>query len=492
MKYEAVLTEVVNQQICDRLLEHVSAGFRQETLCFGLWRPSAGAGRLSALIFNLVPPLDDEIVLHGNASFESYYLTRAVKVACSQGVGLAFMHNHFTAGWQDMSDLDVIAERDRIAPPARATGLPLVGLTVGSDGAWSARFWFWDGSCFRRKWCEKVRVVGRRIQITFNDALLPPPPRRSNLERTIDTWGEVRQRDIARLRVGVVGVGSVGCIIAESLARIGIGQLVLIDPDRIEIHNLDRLLYASAENVGDRKIDLVERYVRRGATTESIEVKTYFAAVQRRDAYRAILDCDLLFSAVDRPLPKDLLNRIAYAHCIPVISGGVYVENKPNGSLANALWSVTVVSPGRRCLRCDGQYTSSDVVMERDGSLEDPNYIRREAGAQTPANQNVFPFSANVASFMVIEMVRLLAAEPWWPDPGAKMSYSLIPARLTFEDASCISGCSVEAGTSAGDTYSYPFIEEVMPESIDASVRGFFGRVYSLVRSWLVWFGERR
>ena len=117
-------------------------------------------------------------------------------------------------------------------------------------------------------------------------------------------------------------------------------------------------------------MDLAVRNLERGATAERFHVEAHARPIQDDTAYRTVLDCDLLFSAVDRPLPKDLLNRIAYAHCIPVISGGVHIDNKPSGELANALRSVTVVGPERRCLRCDGQYTSSDVVLERDGSLD--------------------------------------------------------------------------------------------------------------------------
>ena len=400
------------------------------------------------------------------------------------------MHNHFTEGWQGMSEPDIIAERDRIAPPARASGLPLVGLTLGTDGAWSARFWSWDGKSFNRTWCDKVRVVGRRLRITCNDDLVPPPQRRSVLRRTIDTWGEACQRDIARLRVGVVGAGSVGCMIAEALARIGIQNLALIDPDRVESHNLDRLLYAGEENVGEYKVDLVARHLKRGATAEAFEVETHVSTIQNRTAYLAALDCDVLFSAVDRPLPKDLLNRIAYTHCIPVISGGIHIENKPAGTLANALWSVTIIGPRRRCLRCDGQYTSSDVVMERDGSLDDPSYIRRTDDQRTPTNQNVFPFSANVASFMVTEMVRLVAAEPWWPDPGGKMSYSLIQGRLHFEDTQCTEGCSVTESMAAGDGYHYPFLDDTIAAPAESATDTFLGRMYERVLTFLRTLGR--
>ncbi len=377
------------------------------------------------------------------------------------------MHNHLTEGWQEMSALDVAAERDRIGPLTRATGLPLVGLTLGTDGAWSARFWSWDGNGFRRDWCDKVRVIGRRLQVTFNDAILPPPRRRSVLMRTIDTWGEARQQDLARLRVGVVGVGSVGCVIAEALARIGIGMFVLIDPDRVESHNLDRFLYAGEEDVGEYKVDLAARNLKRIGTAHAIEVETHATAVQCRKAYRAALDCDLLFLAVDRPLPKDLVNRIAYTHCIPVVSGGVRIENKLGGTLANALWSVSIVGPNRRCLRCEGQYTSSDVVFERDGTLDDPSYVRCNDGPRLPTNQNVFPFCANVASFMVVEMVRLVVAEAWWPNPGGTMSYSLVPGRLRFEDGRCIANCSIQESTAAGDSCEYPFIDEASSKVIE-------------------------
>ena len=458
MILDAALTEPVHQRACRHLLRHVEEGRRQEEVCFALWRPATGARRRSALIFDLVFPVAGERHLHGNASFEPGYLTRAVRLACARGAGLAFMHNHLSGGWQDMSRPDVIAERDRIAPPARATGLPLVGLTLGTDGAWSARFWTWGETRFMRSWCSKVRVVGRRLRVTCNDSLMPPPARRAALRRTVDTWGEARQRDMARLRAGVVGVGSVGCMVAEALARMGIENLVLIDPDRVETHNLDRLLYADEGDVGEYKVNLAARNLERGATAERFQVEAHACPVQHETAYRAALDCDVLFSAVDRPLPKDLLNRIAYAHCIPVISGGVHIDNKPSGALANALWSVTVVGPQRRCLRCDEQYTSSDVVMERDGSLDDPAYVRSPRGSTSPVNQNVFPFSANLASFMVIEMVRLTAAEAWWPDVGGRLNYSMIPGRLRSAHKDCHEACSVSEGTALGDDYRYPFL----------------------------------
>ena len=483
MTYDAVLTGAVHEEACTLLLKHVREGRIQEDLCFALWRPSTGATRKSALIFDIVPPLEGDRHLHGNASFEPGYLARAVRLACSRKTGLAFMHNHLSGGWQGMSDEDVVAERDRISPPARATGLPLVGLTLGTDGSWSARFWMWDGQRFNRSWCDKVRVAGRRLSVTFNDDTMPPPRRRPMLRRTIDTWGGTRQRDIARLRIGIVGVGSVGCMVAEALARIGVEKLVLIDPDKVEMHNLDRLLYAGKENVGEYKVELASRHLRNSATAEHFDVRGHTNPIQYESCYADALDCDLLFSAVDRPLPKDLVNRIAYVHCIPVISGGVFIDTKPDGTMGQAAWSVSTVGPGRRCLRCDGQYSTSDVTMERDGSLDDPAYVRGVATrSDGPVNQNVFPFSANLASFMVIEMVRLTVAADWWPDTGGKLHYSMIPSRLEAERGRCAATCSVCETMAYGDQYRYPFIVNASVKSPRSALRTFFGTL----RSWIL------
>ena len=457
MIFETVLTEEVHELATDHLLQHLNASQLQEDLCFALWRPSTGANRKSAIIFEIILPISGDRNLHGNVSFEPSYLTRAIRIAIERGCGLAFMHNHFSNGWQDMSLPDVVAERDRISPGTRATGLPLVGLTLGKDQSWSARFWNWDGQEFCRTWCEKVRVVGRRFRVSFKHRTVCE--QRRVLRRTVDTWGAKCQRDLSGLHFGIVGVGSVGCVIAETLARMGMERLTIVDPDRIESHNLDRLLYATEEDVCSLKVALVEKHASRSATASNFEILSFASPVQDHRAFSAILDCDILFSATDRPLPKDLINHLAYAHCIPVISGGVFIDNKPDSSLGQAAWGVTTVGPRFRCLRCDGQYTSSDVVIDLDGSLNDPTYVRNLKDAnRMQSNQNVFPFSANLATAMVIAMTRLVIAERWWPDRSGQEHYSLIPNRREVKNLKCNEHCSVVRKTALGDYFQYPFL----------------------------------
>ena len=479
MRFEATLPEELAEKAENHLLAQIRLGKYQEDLCFALWHPSTGVTRTTGIVTELVLPLQEERNLHGNVSFEPHYLARVVRRACQTDSGVAFMHSHPSPGWQGMSNDDVVAERDRIAPPARAAGLPLLGLTVGSDGVWSARFWSWNGQNFARTFCDKVRVVGRGVRLSIHPNQTPAI-RSDRLRRTLDTWGPECQAVLASLRIGIVGLGSVGVIIAETLARIGVTDILLVDADRVEEHNLDRLLYTTSDDIGQFKVDTIAKHLRLSASAKSFRVEVKRAWIQEHDAFKAALDCDVLFAAVDRPLPKDLLNNIAFAHCIPVVFGGIRVATKPSGRLVDANWSCVRVGPGLQCLRCDGQYTTSEVVTERDGSLDDPTYI--SLNTADPGNENVFPFATNLGSLMVLEMLRAILRERWWHAIPTKLHYSYLASRLTSLVEACEPGCTVSARMGQGDRWTYPFLDDPVVRRDRSWFHGWSSRILRLFR----------
>ena len=485
-RFEVAMTAEVNDQARGHLLQHYKRDRDQEDLCFALWRPSNGRNRCTGLIYRILLPQGEERNLHGNTSFEPAYLARVVALAREEKAGLACMHSHPASGWQGMSAPDIEAERDVVAYPAGATGLPLIGLTVGSDGYWSARFWEKSKGGMTRHPCEKVRVIGTRTsRFYFDDLLVPPPARREALKRTIDSWGEEAQRDIARLRVGIVGLGSVGGIVAEAMARIGIADLTLIDPDHVEPHNLDRLIYASERDIGKRKVDLAERAVRSHATAEGIKVTALPFSIRERTAYQAAIDCDILFSCVDRrPIARDALNYIAYAHMIPVIDGGVSIEPL-NDRLHSAHWRAHLVGPGLQCMRCIGQYDSSGVSMELDGSLDNQSYIENLPPEEQPNNRNVFPFALSVAAMEVNLMLRHLLAQDWWP-VVQQQDYQFVRGDVSISKGTCYASCEFPRRVAMGDHIA-PFYLLDVPRpnglSLISALRSCFSRMRRLVRS---------
>jgi hypothetical protein len=419
-RYSAALTE----RLHGTLLNHLLRADGQEELCFAVWHPSDGATRTSALLQEVILPEATDRQIHGNASFNPGYFERALTIAADAGGGLAFFHSHGGPGWQGMSSDDVRAEQSHAAATFGATGLPLVGLTLGTDGAWSARFWARTGPRhYERRWCETVRVVGERLALTYYDVLRPPPGPRPELQRTTSAWGALAQAHLARLRVGIVGAGSVGTIVAEALARTGIADITLIDFDSVERGNLDRLLHAYPEDAaaGRAKVAVIGRAVTRSATATPFSLHALEDSICEETGFRAALDCDVLFSCVDRPWPRSVLNFAAYAHLIPVIDGGIRAEVTGRGTLRRADWRAHIAGPEHRCLACLGQYDPSDVSADREGYFDDPHYI---AGLPEThpgrRSENVFSFSLSVASLELLQLLAMVLAPAGIPNLGGR------------------------------------------------------------------------
>jgi hypothetical protein len=433
---------------------HLIRADGQEDICFALWRSSRGRSRHTGLLYRLILPEDGDRAVHGNASFNGCYFERALGEAVVEGAGLALLHSHPHPGWQDMSRDDVAAEHGLAAATSAATGMPLLGLTIGSDGAWSARFW---GRVRPREydshWCATVRVVGERLAITYHDKLAPPPPARDELRRTISAWGPAAQAHLARVRVGLVGAGSVGAIIGEGVARTGIEDMMVLDFDRVERHNLDRLLHASRLDADRRRLkaELLATHLREHATAEPFRVEEIIAGVDEPEGYRAALDCDVLISCVDRPSARHVLNYIAYAHLIPVVDGGILVRSSRRG-LLGADWRSHVAAPGRRCLACARQYDPGLVEVERKGLLDDPRYIESlPEDHPLRRNENVFCFSLGCAAQQFWQMLALITAPQGISNLGTQMYHAVTGHMEEAEFKDCGSECFMPGLAASGD-----------------------------------------
>jgi hypothetical protein len=422
-----------------------------------LWRASQGDEHFTALLSELVLPEAGERILQGNVSFTAGYLERVLQRARASGMGVALLHNHFTPGWQGMSDDDVDAERGRAARVLTATNLPLLGMTIATDEAWSARFWPRTAPrTYRRQWCETVRVVGQRLRVTYHPQLRPAPAWGEELTRTVSTWGDQAQADLMRLHIGVVGLGSVGRLVAEALARTGCQHVTFIDFDLVLRHNRDRLLGAGAKEAAARmlKVNLAQDGFMHASTCDSPRVRPVVQSVVEMPGLLAALNCDVLFSCVDRPWPRRLLNHLAYAHLIPVVDGGVLVRMRGD-AFRGAEWSLRTAAPSRACLACAGAYDPALVEAERDDLLDDPGYLHGlDPDHPLRRNENVFPFCMSLAAHEVLQFIALATGLRNIPDFGdQRYHYNL--GRMLSEVKRCRSECPYPSLVATGDAV-YP------------------------------------
>lgn len=433
---------------------HLLRSDGQEDLCFGLWHPSNGRTRTTALLNKLILPEPGDREVHGNVSFQPAFLEKAMAEATACGAGLALLHSHPAGSqWQGMSQDDIETESGMAGAVFGSTGLPLVGLTLAGDCSWSARYWIRTAPrTYQRYDCATVRVVAEDLRVTFCDKLAPPPVPNGQQIRTVSAWGEKAQADLARLRVGVIGTGSVGAMIGEALVRTGFEDVIVIDFDHVEKHNLDRLSYATANDIGRLKVDVMAAHLSARATASPFKVEPIVGAVYEEKVFRAALDCDILFSCVDRPWGRYILNLIAYAHVIPVFDGGISVRLNRLDKIAGADWKALTAAPGRQCLQCAQQYDPGFVQMEREGLLDNPTYI---AGLSKDhplkARQNVFAFSMGCANLQLLQMLAMVLSPLEQPNPGTQVYHFVGNSMDTPTFGTCHSECQFPSLVATGD-----------------------------------------
>ncbi len=432
--------------------EHLHKDVLQEDLAFAYWRPSIGQHRFTAIVTELVLPAEGDRVLHGNVSFLPQYLRR-VLAEVPEGCGIAFLHGHPGGGWQGMSGDDVVAERDRLASAVGGrTRLPLVGLTRAVDGTWSGRVWIRNAPrSYEKREALSVRAVGPQLNISYHPRE-PMAKATASQVATLSVWGEAAQQQLVRARVGIVGLGSVGSLVAESLSRMGLRRLTYIDFDKLERRNLDRTAGSTDADVeaGLLKVQLVARNAVHSSTATDLDLRPVAESVLSPAGLAAALDCDVLFACVDRPWPRHLLNALAYSHLIPVIDGGITARVKPDGTPQHVAWRIHTVGPGRACLVCLGQLRRSDVALDREGKLDDPDYIEglSEEDKAAFSGRNVFPFSMSVAAHEVLQLVGLMTGFTRIGGTGPQ-TYDAYPGVMkVHRKPGCREGCDFAALTS--------------------------------------------
>jgi molybdopterin/thiamine biosynthesis adenylyltransferase len=242
-------------------------------------------------------------------------------------------------------------------------------------------------------------------------------------------------------------------VVADVLGRTGVQGVGIFDFDTVEMVNLDRLRGADRLDalLARPKTHVAQRLLEAGSTAAHPRHEIYELSICEPEGFARLLDFDIVFSCVDRPWPRHVLNTLAYADLIPVIEGGLSAFQNTDGTLRNAYWRSTLVRPGRPCLACLRQYDPALVQVERDGSLDDPSYIANlPSGSPIHRRENVAALSASVSAALLDQFVSYVARPSGLGDPGP-LRFNLRDHTVERDPTVCDEGCVYQESAGCGD-----------------------------------------
>jgi hypothetical protein len=254
---------------------------------------------------------------------------------------------------------------------------------------------------------DRIAIVGDEIKIQFPADFGPKSAHPSLPEFTLrhkQAFGEGTIATMQRLSVAVIGCSGTGSPVVEQLARLGVGKIVLVDPDVVEEKNLNRILHATARDAAASKpkVSVLTRAIADmglGTKVEAIS-KTLIDP----ETVRAVAACDAIFGCVDSVEARYILNKLAVFYLIPYIDIGVRIEANALGGVDQICGSVHYVQP-------DGASLLSRKLLTMEGVRAEGTRRRNPmAYAKLLEEKYISGAAAPIGRPAVISVNMLLAA----------------------------------------------------------------------------------
>ncbi len=128
--------------------------------------------------------------------------------------------------------------------------------------------------------------------------------------------------DLSAKCAAVVGCGGLGTNAAVHLAGMGVGRLLLVDDDTVDLRNLNRQFFFTPDDVGKAKCTLLAE--RLGAYAPECETTALRKKICAPDDLEAVRTADLLVAALDNAAARRMLNDYCKTRGVPLVNGGVH------------------------------------------------------------------------------------------------------------------------------------------------------------------------
>ena len=365
------------------LREHLFPGDNDEhgaILAAGVVRTRRGVRLLVRHVFLARDGVEFVPGTRGYRMLTPEFVNKTIRFCRDEALAYLAVHNHLGRDTVEFSgDDNASHERGYPALLDIGRGIP-VGALVFATNAVAGDLWTPDRA--RRRLGHLV-VVGGALRQFRARPNLETDHIGARFDRQVRLFGAAGQRLLARQKVGVIGAGGVGTILISLLARLGVGHLVVVDPERVDITNLPRLpearrldalalltdprrpawLQRIGRRLATRKVNLARRIARRANT--GITFEGVAGDVVDPDVAMRLRDCDVLLLAADTQQARAVFNALVHQYLIPGWQIGSKIEiHKATGAVGDVFSVVRPVRPDTGCLWCNEVINPSRLADE--------------------------------------------------------------------------------------------------------------------------------
>lgn len=389
-----------------------------------------------------VHPFEDAWVKDSSPShiaFETAPLREFYRRCEEESLVFGFAHSHPT-GFATFSATDDSNELSLLKALSNrnGVGVSLVGL-IWTGREWKARV--------RSSFAPDVSTPARHVLVPDRPFHVHRDGTRASDDpaflRQSAVFGKPFVDNLQSLRVGVVGLGGTGSPTATLLARSGVGELVLIDPDELEASNLNRVRGVRRSDVGENKAHLLNGFIR--SMGLPVQVSSFAGRVDTAQGVDAIASCDAIFGCTDDQIGRELLNTAVYAYALPYIDVGLGGQVATDASGRTYLRYhhgrvSTILPEAGECLFCQGvlseQQIRREYALRENPSLTEAEARERYIEGGLDHAPGVGPFTSATADWGVATLYDLVA--PFRKLPGELRwdAFSLDFVRMSIQSSS--------------------------------------------------------
>lgn len=232
--------------------------------------------------------------------------------------------------------------------------------------------------------------------------------------RQILLFGKEGQEKIRKSNVGIVGAGGLGSHLIQQLAFLGVGKMVIIDPDEVKETNLNRLIGSCQNDVTAKakKVDIATRSVH--SVDPSIDVNAIPKDLIDEESFSEIKKSSCVFGCVDNDGARLVLNELCAAFEIPYFDLASDIEVENGDVIYGGRIFVGIDSNG--CLYCYNLISPSQArqdLMSPQARIDEKTIYGVSTEYLDQTGPSVVSINGVIASLAVTEfMVMIVGLRP--------------------------------------------------------------------------------